>query len=157
MQQKMHVADYLFRGGMAAFRISMKTPGVLLGKRNAAWMHSFNIRIPGEVLVVECQNALDHVHAHRGNQARVVNLHARDAMDHQKLAPFFVNRETVREQAQLNLEKPCESVRFLRRNAVSISIRWTSTGVPKFADILGCITEHPSYRRMASMADTMAR
>ena len=47
-------------------------------------MHGFNICVPSEVLVVEGQNVLDAMHQHCRHQARVVNLHARDAMSYQK-------------------------------------------------------------------------
>ena len=67
-------------------------------------MHGFNIRVPSEVLVVEGQNVLDAVHQHCRHQARVVNLHARDAISYQKFAPVFVNRKAVWEQMEFFLE-----------------------------------------------------
>ncbi len=60
----------------------------------------------------------------------------------QESAPFFVNCKAVRQQTELFLEELCESVCLLRREAVAIAIRRTSTGIPKFADILGGIAEH---------------
>jgi hypothetical protein len=63
-------------------------------------------------------------------------------MRYQKLAPFFVNCKAVGEQTELFLEKLCESVCLQRREAVAIAIHRTSTGIPKFADILGGITKN---------------
>jgi hypothetical protein len=48
-------------------RVSLSENTALLTRsveRNTAWMHGFYIRVPRKVLVVECQNALDPMHAH---------------------------------------------------------------------------------------------
>jgi hypothetical protein len=95
------------------------------------------------------------VHAHRGYQASVVNLHTRDTVRHQKLPPFFVNREAIGEQTEFFLEKLCEPVCLLRREAVTITIYGASTGIPKFADILGGITEHAIMSKNGILAETM--
>ena len=110
-------------------------------ERNSARMHSFYICVPREILVVKCQNTLDTMHARRGHKTCIVNLHTRDTVRHQNPAPLFVNCKVVREQAELFLESPCESVRLLGRQAVAIAINRASTGVPKFADILRGVTE----------------
>lgn len=77
-------------------------------------MHGFN-SVPSKVLVIERQNALDPMHAHCRHSARVMNLHTRDTVRYQKLAPFFVNGKAIREQTELFLKKLCEPVGVLRR------------------------------------------
>jgi hypothetical protein len=105
-------------------------------------MHGFDIGVADKVLVIERQNAFNPVYAHCRDKARVVNLNAGDAMRYQKFAPLFVNGKAVREQAELFLKKLCESVCLLRREAVAIAIHRARAGIPKFADILGGVTEH---------------
>jgi len=70
-----------------------------------------------------------------------MNLDARDAMCHQECAPLFVNREAVRKQTELFLEKSCTTVRVLWRKAVAIAIHRAGTCVRKFRDILRGIAQ----------------
>jgi hypothetical protein len=102
----------------------------------------FNTSVPSKVSIVECENALDAMHPHCRDKTRVVDLDARDAVRYQEFPPLLVNGEAVRQQAELPFEGPCQSVCLFRREAVAIAIYWASTGVPKFADILGRIAKN---------------
>jgi hypothetical protein len=110
--------------------------------RNAVRVHGFNVSVPSKVPVVECENTLYAMYPHCRHEAGIVNLHARDAMGYEKLAPLFVNCKAVREQAELFLEGLCKPVCLQRREAVAIAINWASTGIPKFVDILGGVTQN---------------
>lgn len=85
-------------------------------------MDSFYIGVPRKVLVVECQDALDAMYAHCRDEARIVDLHARDAARYQNPSPFFMNTKTVREQTESFLEGLRKSVCLLRRETVAIAV-----------------------------------
>src|SRR5487761_25766 len=51
-----------------------------LPRKRGARVDGFNIGVADKVLVIERQNALDAMHSHRRHQARVMDLHARNAM-----------------------------------------------------------------------------
>ena len=105
-------------------------------------MNSLNSAVAFEVRIVECENRLDAIDMHCSNQARVVNLDARDVMRHQQLAPFFVNRESIRKQPEFFLEKNGAAVRLVRRETVAIAVNRTRTGVPKLCNILGGLAKN---------------
>ena len=100
------------------------------------------IGIPGKVLVVEGQSVLDTMHAHCSYEARVVNLHAGEAVRYQESPLFLVNREALGQQTEPFLESLCEPICLFRREAVAIAVNRSSPGVPKLADVLRGETEN---------------
>ncbi len=107
-------------------------------------MNGLYVAVTSKVLVVKGQNPPDVLYSHRGNQSRIVNLHAGDIVCNQQPAPLLVNSHAVGKQLQLVLEKLCPAVGLLRRKSVSISIEWPGAGIPKFSDVLRRIAEHSS-------------
>ena len=113
-----------------------------LGSRDGARVNCLDIRVSSKILVVEPQDALQPVNPHRCNQARVVNLHTRNAVSDQEFPPLFVNGEALGKQAKSILKKPGAAVSLPRRKAVAISIHGTGTRIPKLRKILGRIAEN---------------
>ncbi len=99
-------------------------------------MNGFYVAITSKVLVVKCQNPPNLLYSHRGNQSRIVNLHAGDIVRDQQPAPFLVNRHAIGKQLQPVLEEPRPAVGLLRRKPVSIAVKRTGASVPEFSDVL---------------------
>ncbi len=99
-------------------------------------MNGLYVAITSKVLLVKCQNPPNLLYSHRGNQSRIVNLHAGDIVRDQQPAPFLVNRHAIGKQLQPVLEKPRPAVGLLRRKPVSIAVKWTGASVPEFSDVL---------------------
>jgi hypothetical protein len=102
------------------------------------------VAITSKVPVVKCQNPPDVLYSHRGNESRIVNLHAGDIVRDQQPAPFLVNGHAIGKQLQPVLEKLRPAIGLLGRKPVSIAMEWTSAGVPEFSDVLRCIAENSS-------------
>ena len=92
---------------------------------------------PGTLLLfVERQNRADAVYSHCGHQSRIVNLNPGDVTLNKQFAPFVVYGQTVRQQPQLVFKTPRPTISFLGRKPVPIAVKWTSTSVPEFSNVL---------------------
>lgn len=86
-----------------------------LGSRDGAGVNCLDVCVSRKIPVVERQDTLQSVHPHRRNQARVVNLHPRNAVSDQEFAPLFVNGQAVGKQAKSILKELGTTVGLPRR------------------------------------------
>ena len=71
-----------------------------------------------------------------------MNLNARDIVDDKQFAPFLMDGQTIRQQAQVVLKKPGTPVSLRRGQPVSIAVKWTGTGIPESRNVLRRVAEH---------------
>ena len=64
-------------------------------------MNRPDIVVPGKVGSVESQEVTDAVDSHRRHQARIMDLHTRDAMSNYQAAPLGVDPFVIRKQGKL--------------------------------------------------------
>jgi hypothetical protein len=62
-------------------------------------VHGSDAGVAGEVGDVEGEQVRDGVHVHSGDDPRVVDLNAGDAMSHEQPAPLVVDRGAIGEEA----------------------------------------------------------
>jgi hypothetical protein len=63
-------------------------------------------------------------------------MNSGDIAHDQQFAPFLMYGQTVRQEPQLVFKKPRPTISFLGRKPVPIAVKWTSTSLPEFSNIL---------------------
>lgn len=77
-------------------------------------MNCFDVCVARKVALVESQDSFDAMHVHGGNQARVVNLNARDVVRNKQSPPFLMDRQAVGKQLQITFNESRTAIGFLR-------------------------------------------